>query len=94
MSHAIYKYPLPVKEKYSIELPQGAKIVRVEDVDGFNFLWAIVNVDPEHPKETRHLEFYKTGAAIKNPDELFYLGLCKIYVQQELGLYCFERISA
>ena len=66
----------------------GVPVVLVDGRD------VIVNVDPEHPKEARHLEFYKTGAAIENPDGLFFLGLCKIYVQQELGLYAFERISA
>ncbi len=87
---AIYKYPIPVQEKYDIELPQGARIIRVEDVDGLFFLWAIV--DPESPKEVRHLEFYKTGQPIVNDKGLSYLGLCKLFIMQELGLYVFERI--
>ena len=28
---AIYKYPIPTKEKYAIELPKDAQILRVED---------------------------------------------------------------
>ena len=57
----IFKYSIPTKEKYVIELPKDAQIIRVEDVDGLFFLWAIVNTDEEHPKEKRCLEFYKTG---------------------------------
>lgn len=90
----IFKYPLPVQEKFDIGLPAGAKIIRVEDVDGHFFLWAIVNPDPEWPVEIRHLEFYKTGQEIHNSEGLQYLGLCKLFIMQELGLYVFERTEA
>jgi hypothetical protein len=90
---AIYKYTLPVQEKYSIELPLGAKIVRVEDVDGLLFLWAIVDTAKDSLKEFRHLEFYKTGQPIADDANLVYLGLCRLFIMQELGLYCFERVE-
>jgi hypothetical protein len=35
---AIYKYSIPTKEKYTIELPKDAQIIRIEDVDGLFFL--------------------------------------------------------
>ncbi len=60
---AIYKYSIPTKEKYNITLPKDARIIRIEDVDGLFFLWAIVESDENHPKEIRCLEFYKTGPA-------------------------------
>ena len=88
----IYKYPLPVQEKCTIELPQDAVIIRVEDVDGLFWLWALVN--PENPLVPRFLEFYKTGQPIKEPsNDLKYLGLCKLFIMQELGLYVFERVK-
>lgn len=91
---AIFKYSLPVQEKYTIELPQGAQIIRVEDVDGLFFLWAIVETDPEFPKEPRFLEFYKTGQPIETPLHcLTYLGACKLFIMQELCLYVFENIG-
>lgn len=90
---SIYKYSIPVQEKYDIELPVGARIIRVEDVDGLFFLWAIVDVSDDAPKEIRHLEFYKTGQPILDDSNLVYLGLCKLFIMQELGLYCFERTS-
>lgn len=88
----IYKYTLPVKEKYVIELPKNAKIIRVEDVDGQFFLWAIV--DPEAELENRYLEFYKTGQPIETSlSDLVFLGTCKLFIMQELCLYVFENIN-
>lgn len=90
----IFKYSLPVQEKYEIELPKGAQIIRVEDVDGLFYLWAIVNDDENHPKEKRFLEFYKTGQPIETPIEhLFFLGTCKLFIMQELCLYVFENLE-
>jgi hypothetical protein len=90
--YKIYKYSIPTKEKYIIELPKDAKIIRVEDVDGLFFLWVIVNTDENHPKEKRCLEFYKTGQVIETPiDRLNYLGTCKLFIMQELCLYVFEN---
>ncbi|HEY8363739.1 MAG TPA: hypothetical protein VIK77_12875 [Tissierellaceae bacterium] len=88
----IFKYPIPAREKYIIELPKGAKIIRVEDVEGLFFLWAIVNTEEEHPTEKRCLELYKTGQLIETPVErLNYLGTCKLFIGQELCLYVFEN---
>lgn len=91
---AIYKYALPTKEKYILELPKDSKILRVDDLDGLFFLWAIVETDEEHPKEKRCLEFYKTGQPIKNRlSDLHYLGTCKLFIMQELCLYVFENFA-
>lgn len=88
---AIYKYSLPVQEKYTIELPRGARIIRVEDVDGLFFLWAIVDTEAE--LEPRNLEFYKTGQPIETPlEDLVMVGTCKLFIMQELCLYVFENI--
>lgn len=91
---AIYKYPLPVQEKYEIELPKDAQIIRVEDVDGLFFLWAIVETDEDCEKELRFLEFYKTGQPIETPiNHLNFLGTCKLFIMQELCLYVFENLN-
>jgi len=89
---AIYKYQIPIQEKCTIELPAGARIIRVGEAAGFHYLWAEVKTDPEHPKENRYLEMYKTGQPIVTPSEnLNYLGTCKLFVGQELCLYVFEN---
>ncbi len=90
--NVIYKYPLPVQEKYVIELPKNAHIIRVDDVDGLFYLWAIV--DPEAPLAPRYLEFYKTGQPIETPlENLVQIGECKLFIMQELCLYVFENIK-
>ena len=91
---AIYKYSIPTKEKHSIELPKGAWIIRVEDVEGLFFLWAIVDTGEDVEKEFRHLEFYKTGQPIETPlEHLKFVGTCKLFIMQELCLYVFENTN-
>ncbi len=88
----IYKYPLPVQEKFSIELPAMAQIIRVEDVAGLFWLWAIVV--PDALPETRFFECYKTGQPIETSlHDLQYLGACKLFIMQELCLYVFENVA-
>ena len=92
--NAIYKYPIPFKERQEIDLPKNAQIIRVEDVDGFNYLWAIVNTDENVETEKRYLELYKTGVEITTDlRDLKYLGTCKMFVQMEICLYVFENIK-
>lgn len=88
----ILKYELSIKEKQELKLPVGSIIIRVDDVDGKFYLWAIVDMN-EDVLETRYIEFYKTGQEFKTPKEkLKYLGFCKLHIMQELGLYVFEEI--
>ena len=87
----IFKYSLPVQEKFMLELPSGAEIIRVDDVDGKFWLWAIV--DPEAANEPRRFECYKTGQPMETQrDHLKYIGFCKLFIMQELCLYIFENI--
>lgn len=93
----IFKYELAIKEKQQIQLPVDSQIIRVDDVDGKFYLWAIVEA-PEYENqeietETRFLEYYKTGQPIEDPQGLHYLGFCKLFIMQELGLYVFERLN-
>ena len=93
MAHKIYKYSLAVQEKQEISLPTGAQIIRVADVDGLFFLWAIVDTDC-NTTEVRKIEMYKTGHEFTtHPDYLKYLGECKLFIMQELGLYVFEVVD-
>ena len=97
MEKKIFKYEMSIKEKQEIELPVGANIIRVDDVDGKFFLWAIVDApkeDEEVETEIRYLEFYKTGQPIEDDTYLIYLGFCKLFIMQELGLYVFERFKS
>ncbi len=58
----IFKYEMSIKEKQEIELPINAEIIRVDDVDGKFFLWAIVEPpkeDEEQETEVRFIELEK-----------------------------------
>lgn len=88
----IFKYQMPVLEQFTMELPQGAKVLRVKDENGMFWMWAEVNTN--RPNETRHFRAFKTGAAIPDSIELNYIGFCAIFVQMELGLYIYEEVQA
>lgn len=85
----IYKYQMPVLERFEMELPEGAEIIRMQDEDGLFWLWAVVDTDAV--KETRAFHAYKTGAKIDDKANLEYVGFCAVFVQMELGLYIFEE---
>ena len=57
----IFKYELGIKEKQEIKLPVNAEIIRVDDVDGKFFLWAIV----EPPKEDEEIETYPENSFLR-----------------------------
>ena len=86
----IFKYQMPVMERFTMKLPQNAEIIRMADQGGMFWLWAVV--DTRLPDEDRHFVAVKCGANV--PDgNLFYRGFCAIFVQQELGLYIFEDMD-
>lgn len=83
----IFKYQMPIMERFTMRLPRGAEVIRVADQGGLFWLWAVV--DTNAPDEDRHFVAVKCGANV--PDgNLRYIGFCAIFVQQELGLYIFE----
>lgn len=84
----IYKYQMPVLERFTMRLPKDAEIIRMEDQGGMFWLWAVV--DTNAPLEDRYFHAYKTGAEIDPTVNLRYIGFCAVFVQMELGLYIFE----
>lgn len=86
----IFKYQMPVLERFTMKLPAGAEIIRMEDQGGMFWLWAVV--DTNAPDEERHFHAYKTGAAMDVSANLKYIGFCAVFVQMELGLYIFEAM--
>lgn len=88
MSKIVGKFQLPIKECFSLEMPQGAEVVRVEGLDGHIWMWAVI--DTEAPTENRQFMSFKTGGEMPPDTELKYIGCGAVYVQQELMLYYFE----
>lgn len=91
----IHKYQLPIQETYTLELPEGYEIIRVDAIEGLCWLWAVVETTEDHPKQKCYLEMYKTGQPFKTDDKdsIFFLGSCKIFIGQELCLYVFENTN-
>lgn len=87
----IWKYQMPVQERFIMRLPAGAEIIRMTDQGGMFWLWAIV--DTEAPLVERRFHAFKTGMAIPTDLKLEYRGYCTINIQQELGLYIFEELQ-
>lgn len=87
----IFKYQMPVLEEFTMILPKGAQIIRVQDQGGMFWMWAVVNTNT--PEEIRKFRAFKTGAKIPDGLVLEYIGFCAIFVQMELGLYIFEEIN-
>jgi len=87
----ILKYQMPVMEEFTMRLPEGAEIIRMEDQGGMFWLWAVV--DTNKPDEERKFYAVKCGANVPEISSLVYVGFCAIFVQQELGLYIFEDTS-
>lgn len=88
----IFKYQMPVLEQFSMELPEGAEILRVADQNGMFWLWALVDI--RKPNTTRNFRAFKCGAPIPDEidfDNLEYLGWAAVFVQMELALYIFEE---
>lgn len=85
----IWKYQMPVQERFIMKLPQGAEIIRMADQGGMFWLWAVV--DTKAPLEERLFHAVKTGAPMPASDRLTYRGYCALHIQQELGLYIFEE---
>lgn len=87
----IFKYQMPVLETFTMKLPQGAEIIRMQDQGGMFWLWAVVRTDV--PDEERKFHAYKCGGKIPDDLNLKYVGFCAVFVQQELGLYIFEEVA-
>jgi len=56
---AIFKYPIPIKDHSTLELPKDARILTVQIQRGTPQLWALV--DSETEKETRYFRLSGTG---------------------------------
>ncbi len=55
----IWKYPFTVNDTVVLEMPHGAKVLKVECQNNQPCLWALVL--PDAPKEERHFRIVGTG---------------------------------
>ncbi|MBU2634917.1 hypothetical protein KJ841_00375 [Patescibacteria group bacterium] len=64
---------MSTEDYFSLDLPEGAKILTVQEQHGEPQIWALVN--PGSPTETRNFRLAGTGHPIKGDKELLnYVG--------------------
>ena len=61
MKRKIYKYPLQMADTQTVEMPEGAKLLTAQMQGQTLCLWALVDVEPELPKQNREIEIIGTG---------------------------------
>lgn len=90
---AVWKYPIPVADNFSVELPESAEILDVQVQGTQPCFWALVN--PEEEKSYREFRLAGTGHTIKpmeSPDSLFYVGTFQL-VNMGLVFHLFEVLE-
>ncbi len=88
MKSVVYKYLIPFQENFSLVLPKGSKVVRIDNVDGNPYLWALVPLE-EKESQTYSFKSSKTGGVIEHSENLVFIDTYSIFIQMELMLYVF-----
>lgn len=86
----IYKYTVPFKEIATISMHSGAKVIRVDGVEGQIYLWAVVDTSE---KLTDH-KFYLFKTGMEMPDDIgsyIYHGCGAIFIGMELMMYVYSK---
>lgn len=64
----IWKWTLLQKERQTILMPEGAKILTVQVQDGNPQLWALCQENSDVPKQKREIAIYGTGNPVPEPN--------------------------
>jgi hypothetical protein len=70
MAKVIWKYTIPFKNEFAIEMPKGALILKAATQYGHPVMWALV--DPAVEKEKRAFFMVETGASFSKAGQ--YIG--------------------
>src|SRR5437867_4021758 len=76
MPQTVFKYPLPMQDDFTLELPEGAEPLSVQVQRGQPCLWTLV--DPSRSLQTRSFHMAGTGHPINNPDRLRFIDTFQI----------------
>ena len=85
----IFKYPIPVNNRFSLKLPKGAEILTVQEQQDNPKIWALVN--SENETETRNFVLVGTGYSIEEKDSLNYIGTFQLLNGRFIG-HLFEKM--
>lgn len=70
MAKTIWKFPIVVADSVQISMPQGARVLSVQEQNRTPCIWALV--DPEAPKQTRRFRILGTGHDFPEADAYEY----------------------
>ena len=76
MTSVIYKYPLTLNDRQTVELPLGAEVLCAQAQYDTIMVWA--KVDPQRYKEPRTFYVVATGAAVPE-DAVTYLSTVQLF---------------
>jgi hypothetical protein len=68
----IWKFPFPMQNEFTIEMPRGAQFLFVASQHGTGCLWAMVA--PKMSREQRRFRLYGTGHEIQIASMYGYIG--------------------
>jgi hypothetical protein len=72
---AIWKFPVSVRERFTVEMPRGAEVLSVQVQHGEPVMWALL--DPKAQNETRTFAVHGTGHEFYD-DGYAYIGTFQI----------------
>ena len=67
MNKTIWKFPIAVRDKVTMTMPEGAEIIHVAMQGEQPTMWAIV--DPSAMQISRHFYIFGTGNQIQSPSK-------------------------
>ena len=93
MKSVVYKYLMPFTEGFTLNLPIGSKVIRIDTDQGNPYLWALVPLD-EKEVVKYHFQSSKTGGVMTHEEQLVFIDTYAIFIQMELMLYVFlEKVT-
>ncbi len=86
----IWKYEVPIKDSFFIQVPEGGKILSLQTQMGTPCLWILV--DQSRRNEGRRFRYFGTGFAIENMMETDILYIGSVLIQDDsLVFHLFEE---
>ncbi len=73
----VFKYDVPVEDVFTLDMPEGAKILSFQTQRDLPMIWALVN--PDAPMQSRKFRLAGTGHPIADyDDELSFVATCQM----------------
>lgn len=88
----IWKYPIPVADDFTLDLPRHSRLLHVAEQDGQPMLWVLV--DPGQPEVARQFRIFGTGNAIRPPADGERLDHVGTWLSKPFVWHLFELVES